>query len=190
MQFVEYQSAAVLVALHTPSRLGLVPDAQLVAILGTAEEKSRNGMVRYAKTSTKPEHFVSSDASYPVVIAESGFVAWKQALPLESPRPVDAGDRPRIERAQGGQFLTQAPGDATMTVLPGRGERAITLAHRLEPLGQAFAKTLGAGFESTCAPPGHGSSCGRAAAPSLLGGRARGQRAVAPRSGGHRARED
>lgn len=139
--------AAVLVALHTLARFGLVPNAQLVAILGTAEEKSWDGMVRYAQTSTKPEHVVSIDASYPVVIAESGFVAWKVALPLGSPRPVDAGDRPRIERAQGGQFLTQVPGEATMTVLPARGEHAIALAHRLEPLGQDLAKTMGPGFE-------------------------------------------
>lgn len=139
--------AAVLVALHTLVRFGLVPEGQLVAMIGTGEEKSWDGMVRYAQTSTKPEHVISIDASFPVVIAESGFVSWKLALPLEGPRPLEPGARPRIERARGGQFLTQVPGEASMTVMPARGESATALAHRLEPLGRALAQTLGPGFE-------------------------------------------
>lgn len=139
--------AAVLVALHTLARFELLTNAEIVAILGTAEERSWDGMSRYVRTSTKPEYVVSIDASYPVVVAESGFVAWKLALPLEGPRSADAGARARIERVHGGQFLTQVPGEATMTVLPARGEHAIALAHRLEPIGRELAGALGPGFE-------------------------------------------
>ncbi len=137
--------AAVLVAMHTLARFGLAPKGQTVAILGTAEEHDWDGMVRYAKTSTKPEHVISIDASYPVVIAESGFVAWELALSHPGPRELDAGDRPRIERADAGQFLTQVPGEASMTVLPAKGQAIESLRAEIERIGLEEIAKLGGG---------------------------------------------
>jgi acetylornithine deacetylase/succinyl-diaminopimelate desuccinylase-like protein len=59
-----------------------------------------------------------------VVIAESGFVAWTLAIPRtagERGAPSSLG--PKVIDARAGQFLTQVPGEAAMTLIPSSRQR-------------------------------------------------------------------
>jgi len=119
--------AAVLVAMAALARAEVRPQGRVVAIIGTAEESDWDGMIRYTKTATKPAHVISIDASFPVVVAESGFVGWR----LESEEPRRDASRPRIVSAKAGQFLTQVPGEARMRVTAPDLEALATTARRL-----------------------------------------------------------
>lgn len=91
----------------------------VVLTMGTAEEHDWDGMSAYAKAAPKATHTISVDASYPVVVAESGFVAWYLKIPEPT---VPARHTPgqsasgRIESLQAGEFLTQVPGRAEATI--------------------------------------------------------------------------
>lgn len=115
--------AAVLVVMKALARFGLPDgrrlDGQVVAILGTGEEHDWDPMVAYAKTSTHPEHVVSIDASFPVVVGEAGFVSWWLAAPRRALHDGElARPGPRIVAAEAGQFLTQVPGSGWMRLVP------------------------------------------------------------------------
>jgi predicted dipeptidase len=126
--------AAVLVVLSVLARAGLAPHGQVLAVMGTAEEDDWAGMRRYADAEPHARFVVSLDASFPVVIAESGFVAFRLAAPL--PRPVrgrtggrapGGGTKASVVDARGGNFLTQVPGDARLVLAPGAGESTTEL---------------------------------------------------------------
>lgn len=105
--------ASVLLLLSTLRSFGLAPlDQQLVVIIGTGEESDWDGMKSYVAAETLPEHVVSLDASFPVVVAESGFVSWTLAAPVAPPEP----GMLTVVSAEGGSFLTQVPGTARMVV--------------------------------------------------------------------------
>ncbi|NTX11019.1 Sapep family Mn(2+)-dependent dipeptidase [Myxococcus sp. CA056] len=119
--------ASALVALDHARRLGLKPQGKVLVIVGNGEESDWNGMAKYAATEPKPTHVISVDSGYPVVAAQSGFVAWNLVAPvgpaLKSSkvalRPVDV---------KAGEFLTQVPGMATLKLLPGEeGSLAVAL---------------------------------------------------------------
>lgn len=115
--------AAVLVVMKALARFGAPDgrrlDGQVVAILGTGEEHDWDPMVAYAKTSTHPEHVVSIDASFPVVVGEAGFVSWWLAAERRALHDGElARPGPRIVAAEAGQFLTQVPGTAWMRLVP------------------------------------------------------------------------
>jgi dipeptidase D len=131
--------AAVLVAMRALKALGATPTSgKIVAIIGLGEESNWDGMLRYAKSEAKPEHVISIDAEFPAVVAESGFVRWKLALPLAAPRALaQGGEAPASASAdcmpvvalEGGKFLTQVPGKAVLTV--GRSEQGGSARERL-----------------------------------------------------------
>ena len=135
--------AAVLVVMRTLKRFGTKLDGQIVAILGTGEEHDWDGMVRYAKAQLKPEHVISVDASFPVVIAESGFVAWR--LKATPPKGKPNGHA-RIVRAEAGKFLTQVPDNALMALTPARGESLDALLLRANAAIDAETSARGAPF--------------------------------------------
>lgn len=116
--------ATALVVLRTLARAGLGPErGQILAVLGTGEESDWEGMKRYAASEPHARHVISLDAEFPVVVAESGFVAWRIGA------RDDRRARPRSTRAvavgaNAGQFLTQVPGEASLTLEP-RGRETV-----------------------------------------------------------------
>lgn len=127
--------AATLVALRTLKRFGIQPHGELAAVLGTGEESDWSGMVRYAKIGIKARHTISVDASFPLVVAESGFVEWQLGVkmnPIGPMNSLEAGDQPLVVDASGGQFLTQVPGQAQMRLVPPAGEPLHEFGQRVE----------------------------------------------------------
>ncbi|HZO14065.1 MAG TPA: M20/M25/M40 family metallo-hydrolase, partial [Polyangiaceae bacterium] len=105
--------AAVLVAMRALAQSGYKPRGKIQAVIGTAEEHEWEGMERYVERERHAKHVISIDASFPAVVAESGFVRWQLALPLKSKKSNDC--MPALE-VNGGEFLTQVPGVATLRV--------------------------------------------------------------------------
>jgi predicted dipeptidase len=138
--------AAVLTAMRTLSRFGLTPRARVTAILGTGEEHDWDGMRRYVAAKRPPLFVVSIDAGYPVVAAEAGFVAWGLRLPRAPSDGVASSVGPKIVDVDGGEFLTQVPGHARMTVIPRAGEDAETLALQVRERASGPLEALGARF--------------------------------------------
>lgn len=135
--------AAVLVTMHTLKKFGLLPKGQLQAIMGTGEESDWSGMQAFAKSRKQAESVISIDASFPVVVAESGFVAWTLHVPKVA--PATGKDCVEALDVKAGQFLTQVPGDGhlKMRTTPG-------LAAKVTAAAQAAVSTLGdkrLGFE-------------------------------------------
>jgi dipeptidase D len=103
--------AASLVVLAALREFGLRSAGSIYALIGNAEESDWDGMQRYAQTQAPARFIISLDASYPLVVAQSGFVQWE----LEFLRGKDdKGKMPgrRLHFVDGGQFLTQVPGEA------------------------------------------------------------------------------
>jgi predicted dipeptidase len=103
--------AAALLAMAAASEARLVPDGDVVLAIGTAEEHDWDPMKRYVATAPRARHVVSIDADFPVVSAQSGFVAWGVRARAEH-RP--CGRRPVVRALSGGLFLTQVPELAEM----------------------------------------------------------------------------
>lgn len=116
--------AAVMIVLATLASAGLVPDGPLVLAAGTAEEEDWTPMRRYAAESAPARHEISVDSEFPVVTAQSGFVAWGLRIPRAAGRARGAGRRGRaresaeIVSASGGLFLTQIPDAAELVLAP------------------------------------------------------------------------
>jgi predicted dipeptidase len=114
--------AQALVALDFARQLGLKPQGRVLVIVGNGEESDWTGMSKYAATEPKPTHVISVDSNYPVVAAQSGFVAWTLEAPVGEPLPAKgAAATLRAVDVKGGEFLTQVPGAATLTLAPARG---------------------------------------------------------------------
>ncbi|MCB9651937.1 MAG: M20/M25/M40 family metallo-hydrolase, partial [Deltaproteobacteria bacterium] len=119
--------AAVLVVLHTLKRFDLLPAGQVQAIMGTGEEHDWAPMAAFAKSRPQASTVISLDAGYPVVIAESGFVAWTLALPKESAFGRKKGCIEPLE-VSAGQFLTQVPGEGRLALAARAGLAAAVKA--------------------------------------------------------------
>lgn len=120
--------AAVLVTLRTLRRFGLLPQGQVQAIMGTGEESDWSGMKAFVASRKQAPHVISLDASYPVVIAESGFVAWSLHVPVTSQKRNETCIV--ADAVEAGQFLTQVPGDGRLLMQkqPGLAQAAETAA--------------------------------------------------------------
>lgn len=114
--------AAILVTMHTLQRFGLLPQGQLQAIMGTGEESDWSGMKAFVKSRKQAPYVISLDASYPVVVAESGFVAW--TLNLAKGEGSSQSGCIVAKSAQAGQFLTQIPGEAQLILAAQKGLKA------------------------------------------------------------------
>ncbi len=145
--------AAVLTVLASLAEAGVTPQGQILAILGTAEESDWDGMERYVGTQPLPQEVISVDAGFPVVIGESGFVAWHLGLPLT---PTHKSGGAVIIRAQGGEFLTQVPGSAFMQLLPPGKESLEGLLARAQKAVDDESKSRGDGFTLSAAIEGEG----------------------------------
>lgn len=114
--------ATALVSMAIARELGLSPQkGKVLVIIGNDEEGSWEGMQEYARTEQLPTHVISVDSSYPVVVAQSGFVA----LTLEAALGVsDSADRGTLlpVDASAGEFLTQVPGAASLRLAPFAGK--------------------------------------------------------------------
>jgi dipeptidase D len=112
--------AAVMIVLATLASAGLVPDGPLVLAAGTAEEEDWTPMRRYASESAAARHEISVDSDFPVVTAQSGFVAWGLRVPASRVRAAARRGRAReiaeVVSARGGLFLTQIPDAAELTL--------------------------------------------------------------------------
>lgn len=138
--------AAALVVMRALAKLGVPTRGRVLAMIGTGEEHDWDGMKRYADSlARKPAFVISVDAEFPVVIAESGFVAWELAAPAVAPRP--KGSRcAEVTAARGGQFLTQVPGDAFVTFTAARGEAPEKLEKAARAATAEAGRRLGDGF--------------------------------------------
>jgi acetylornithine deacetylase/succinyl-diaminopimelate desuccinylase-like protein len=115
--------------------------------MGTGEEHNWDGMRAYAKSQAVPKHIISVDASYPVVIAESGFVAWHLGIKKTSLASVSA--LARIHTLEAGNFLTQVPGKAHMILSPGRSETEEALQNRVTEAMMSQIAKHGSAFSGT-----------------------------------------
>ncbi|NBD10284.1 Sapep family Mn(2+)-dependent dipeptidase [Corallococcus silvisoli] len=115
--------ASALVALSMAKDLGLKPRGKVLVIIGNGEESDWNGMKRYADTEPTPTHVISVDSGYPVMAAQSGFVAWTLEAPVgpASAAPKE-GSIARAVDVSAGEFLTQVPGTATLKLEPVKGQ--------------------------------------------------------------------
>jgi predicted dipeptidase len=106
--------AAVLVMMAALKKFEVPLPGRISAVIGNGEEHDWDGMIAYAKEKPHAKYVISLDASYPVVVAESGFVTWK----LSVPKSVSAKKRGCAEvlSADVGRFLTVVPGEAKMTI--------------------------------------------------------------------------
>ncbi len=120
--------AASLVVLAALKAFGYAPRGMLVSIMGTGEEHDWDGMVRYADSQPAATAMISVDASFPVVVAESGFVVWR--LGVERHPSAGPTERAAVVDVNGGNFLTQVPGEATMRLQPAAGETVDALLAR------------------------------------------------------------
>lgn len=121
--------AASLVVMREMRAAGILPDGEVTLAIGTAEEEAWEGMRRYAAQAKHARYTVSLDAGFPVVSAQSGFVAWGVRAPAG--KLPTAGKRPVIRELQGGLFLTQVPDHAWMVIEP-RGESVAALLSRAQ----------------------------------------------------------
>jgi predicted dipeptidase len=114
--------ASALVAVAMARAIGLEPTGRVVLAVGNGEESDWAGMRAYADKAPKMEHVVSVDAAFPVVAAQSGFVAWNLEAELGDEK---RGGPPGLwaRDVRGGEFLTQVPGQATLWLSP----RGLTL---------------------------------------------------------------
>ncbi|MBF5045957.1 M20 family metallopeptidase [Aggregicoccus sp. 17bor-14] len=121
--------AAVLTLIQLSNELGLKPAGRVLVIVGNGEESDWTGMQAYAEKEPHPPHVISVDANFPLVAAQSGFVGWAleaDAAPAAAPDSAGAADagtpapaaRLRVTALSGGEFLTQVPGQAELTLLP------------------------------------------------------------------------
>ncbi|MBJ6764640.1 Sapep family Mn(2+)-dependent dipeptidase [Myxococcaceae bacterium JPH2] len=113
--------ASGLVALAMAKELGLQPQGRILVAIGNGEEGDWTGMGRYASTEPLPTHVISVDSGYPVNAAQSGFVAWHLEAPVGAPAAAAGTAKMRAVKAQAGEFLTQVPGQATLTLAPTTG---------------------------------------------------------------------
>ncbi|QSQ22086.1 Sapep family Mn(2+)-dependent dipeptidase [Pyxidicoccus parkwayensis] len=115
--------AQALVALDFARQLGLKPQGRVLVIVGNGEESDWTGMQKYTSTEPKAAHTISVDSNYPVVAAQSGFVAWSLEAPVGE-AVKDAKATLRAVDVTGGEFLTQVPGAATLKLMPSTGRTA------------------------------------------------------------------
>ncbi|MCY1018853.1 Sapep family Mn(2+)-dependent dipeptidase [Pyxidicoccus sp. MSG2] len=117
--------AQALVALDFARQLGLKPQGRVLVIVGNGEESDWSGMTKYAASEPKATHVISVDSNYPVVAAQSGFVAWSLEAPVGEPvKGAGANATLRAVDVTGGEFLTQVPGAATLKLAPATGRTA------------------------------------------------------------------
>lgn len=132
--------AAVLTTLAMAKAAGLTPRGQIKVMIGNGEESDWAGMTAYSQSVAKPAQVISVDANYPVVAAQSGFVAWSLTSKVAALAPVAPGAKGkatlRAVDAQGGDFLTQVPGEATLRLEP----VGIPLAQASDGVLRALAK--------------------------------------------------
>ena len=121
--------AAAMVVMALMREAGFEPSADIVLAMGTAEEHAWAGMRRYAASIVMPRYPISIDSGFPVVIGESGFVAWGLSAPVDTSVEISEA-RPVVVELVSGQFLTQVPDTARMVLSP-TGETAEALAGRI-----------------------------------------------------------
>jgi len=113
--------ATALVSLAMAREMGLSPQrGKVLVIVGNDEESSWEGMQEYARTEQLPTHVISVDSSYPVVVAQSGFVALKLEAALGTLDSADRGTLLPVD-ASAGEFLTQVPAAASLSLAPFAG---------------------------------------------------------------------
>jgi dipeptidase D len=114
--------ATALVSLAMAKELGLEPRrGKVLVIIGNGEESDWTGMREYVRTQPLPTHVISVDSEYPVVVAQSGFVALNLEAPVGTPEARDTGLLLPVD-VSAGEFLTQVPASARLSLLPAPGK--------------------------------------------------------------------
>ncbi len=132
--------AAGMVAMAMAKELGLSPGGKVLVVIGNGEESGWEPMATYAKQVPKPAYVISVDSEFPLMTAQSGFVAWYLDADVGT-APADAPPlAPLAVDARAGEFLTQVPGTASVTLTP-RGETATALAAKVKTQISELTKT-------------------------------------------------
>lgn len=114
--------ATALVSLAMAKELGLEPPkGKVLVIIGNDEESSWAGMQEYARTEQLPPYTISVDSAYPAVVAQSGFVSLTLEAAMDTPEASDAASLLPVD-ATAGDFLTQVPGSASLSLAPYAGK--------------------------------------------------------------------
>lgn len=132
--------AAAIVALETMAAFGLAPRGEIRVIVGNGEESDWDAMVEYARGGrAHPRHMISVDASFPVVVSESGFVDF--GLIFSS--PTKERSKAVVARAEAGEFLTQVPGSGVVELVPAPNETLASLEARARLASESCAQAIG-----------------------------------------------
>ncbi|WP_224362796.1 Sapep family Mn(2+)-dependent dipeptidase [Hyalangium versicolor] len=114
--------ATALVSLAMAKELGLEPQkGKVLVIIGNDEEGTWAGMQEYARTEVVPTYTISVDSAYPVVVAQSGFVSLSLEAAVDTPDTSGSAILLPVD-ATAGEFLTQVPGSASLSLLPYAGK--------------------------------------------------------------------
>lgn len=108
--------AAAMTAMAGAKRAGLRPDGRILLIIGNGEENDWGPMRRYAESAPPMTHVVSVDSGFPVIAGQSGFVAFALRAKADGVAPEQDGLWLEVVDATAGEFLTQVPGRASMTL--------------------------------------------------------------------------
>jgi len=120
--------ASALVVLRMLSRMGLAPRSRIAVIIGTGEENDWSGMQKYAKEVPPPQNVISVDSSFPLVIAEMGWVGFHLTAQAQPGQAICCAE---VVEARAGEFITQVPGEAWATLRPGSADTADQLLGRV-----------------------------------------------------------
>ncbi|MBN1208879.1 MAG: Sapep family Mn(2+)-dependent dipeptidase [Myxococcaceae bacterium] len=116
--------ATALVSLALAQEMGLEPQrGKVLVIIGNDEETTWEGMQEYARTEQLPMHVISVDSSFPVVVAQSGYVSLTLEAALGTPDSKDSAILLPVD-ASAGEFLTQVPAAASLSLAPFGGASA------------------------------------------------------------------
>ncbi len=120
--------AAGLVAVAMAKELALAPSGRVNVVIGNGEESDWDGMTAYAKEAPKARYVISVDSEFPIITAQSGFVAWHLDADVATSGEPQPPGAPLAVDAKAGEFLTQVPGTATLTLAPRSGDAAALAA--------------------------------------------------------------
>lgn len=106
--------ATAMYAMKTVKELGLPMARRIELIVGLTEESNHVPFVEVLKRYPPPAVNIGIDASYPVVVAEKGWGGvW---VNFDAGGAREEPDMPFVERFEGGEFMSQVPGDATIVI--------------------------------------------------------------------------
>ncbi|HEX7030673.1 MAG TPA: dipeptidase [Gammaproteobacteria bacterium] len=105
--------ATAMYAMKAIKDLGLPLTRRIELIVGLTEESDHAPFLEVLERYTPPEMNIGIDASYPVVVAEKGWGGTWVSFPAGASPSFEGAS---VERLEGGAFMSQVPGSATIVI--------------------------------------------------------------------------